>query len=126
MRRPEPYVPAAAFVVPLLVAGWVAGCMSMARPSAARQRLTPRVQALDVSGAAEPVASAGPVVVQGARNECVTFAVQLTDLPPGGNYSLRLRPPRQAGADAAIPAAAFEAHQIVTMPVDVNRAGYVR
>jgi hypothetical protein len=126
MRRPKPFVPAAALVVPLLVAGWLVGCASMAKPGTTRLHLTPRVHALDVSGAAEPVASAGPLAVQGARNEWVTFAVQLTDLPPGGNYSLRLRPPRQAAADATIPAGAFEAHQIVTMPVDVNRAGYVR
>lgn len=98
----------------------------MGRPAGARARVTPSVDALDVSGAAEPVTTGGPVTLYGARNEWLSFAVQLTDLPPGGSYSLRLRPPRHREQGVAIPAAALDAHQIVTMPVDVNRAGYVR
>jgi len=91
-----------------------------------KQHLAPQVQALDVSGAAEPVPSANPVQIHGARNEWLSFAVQLTDLPPAGNFTLRLRPPHQVGGDATMPPAVFEASQLVAMPVDVNRAGYVR
>lgn len=79
-----------------------------------------------MSGGALPAAVGGPVTIYGAKNEWLSFAVELTDLPPGGTYTLRLRPPRLQGSDATLPAGAFEPYQILMMPVDVNRAGYVR
>ena len=126
MRRPARLVTALA-LLPLLLVGWLGGCTSAPRPAGAgRQNMKPRVQALDVSGAAQFVASGGPVVLHGARNEAVSFAVELADLPPGGRYTLRLRPPRLQGGDAAVTAGAFEVRQILAMPVQANRAGYVR
>lgn len=86
----------------------------------------PRVQALDMSGGAHPTPSGGELRINGARNEWLTFAVELKDLPPGGNYTLRLRAPRLQGGDATLSASTFEPYQILSMPVDVNRAGYVR
>jgi hypothetical protein len=106
---------------------WLAGCFPFGRSSGSKDKLNkPRVQALDVSDAAGPVRLAGPLAVHGARNEWVGFAVELTDVPAGQSYSLRWRTPRQKESAARIPAGQIEAFQIVTMPVDVNRAGYVR
>jgi hypothetical protein len=127
MRRRERSVPFPALIVACCGAlVWAAGCASIGRPNTPRPRVTAGIRALDMTGGGEPVASGGPVVVQGARNEWVTFALDLTDLPPGGDHTLRLRPPRQSGSGAALPAEVLEAYQVVTMPVDVNRAGYVR
>ena len=127
MRRPERSVSSPALIVVCCgVVAWAAGCASIGRPNNSRQRVTVAIHALDVTGGGDPVASGGPVAVQGARNEWVSFALELTDLPPGENYTLRLRTPRHAGSGATIPATAIEAHQVVTMPVDVNRAGYAR
>jgi hypothetical protein len=129
MRRPARFVPAAALsaVVPLLLAVGVMGCASAtARNGGGKRALRPRLVAVDLSGGGQAVLADGPVVLSGARNEWLTFAVQLADLPPAGHYTLRLRPPRLQGGDATVPADAFEAQQVLTMPVDVNRAGYVR
>lgn len=127
MRRPKRFVaPAGPLIVLALLLAGLAGCASMGKPTRSHPRLTPRVDALEVSGAAEPVSIGGTIVLYGARNEWVSFAVQLTDLSPGGSYSLRLRPPRHREQGLTIPATALDAHQIVTMPVDVNRAGYIR
>ena len=128
MRRPVRFVPATSLLIlPLLLAGWLCGCTSsLKRNGSARQRVQPRIQALDVTGSGQPVTYGGPVSLHGARGEWLSFAVELTDLPPGGNYTLRLRPPRLQGGDAVMPVDVFEAQQILAMPVHANRAGYVR
>src|SRR5688500_19641989 len=129
MRRPVRFVPAAVplLALPLLLLAWAGGCASVGRrANATTQAVKPRVQALDLSGAAPVLAPGGPVALYGARNEWLSFAVELSDLPPGRDYTLRLRPPRLQGGDAVLSADAFEAHQVLAMPVDVNRAGYVR
>ena len=52
-----------------------------------------------------------------------SFALQATVIAPQG-YWLRVHPPR--GIGATIPISSFSAYQILSMPVDMNRAGYVR
>ena len=126
-RRTRSVATAPSLAALLLLTFFLSGCRGTAGPGgASRQRVRPRVQALDISGAAAAATRGGPIVLHGARNEWVSFAVEITDLPPGGNYTLRLRPPRNAAAGATIHPSAFEAAQLVDMPVDVNRAGYVR
>src|SRR6478609_842288 len=120
MRRPARFVPAAppSAVVALLLAVCAAGCASRAaRNAATNRRVQPRVVAVDLAGAGQPVAADGPVALSGAKNEWLSFAVELADLPPSGRYTLRLRPPRLQGGDATVPANAFEAQQVLTMPV---------
>ena len=89
-------------------------------------RVRPEVHALDTAGALQTAPVGTPIVLHGARNEWVSFAVEVAGLAPGGSYSLKVRPPRLQGGDATIPPTALEAHQVLMMPVDVNRAGYVR
>ena len=105
------------------------GCARVNR-SAAPRGPQPRVQVYRVSDAAQAAvadAQANRATISGARNEWLSFAVQVTDLAPGAWHSLRLRPLRRQSSDASDALAAeVEAYQIVSMPVDVNRAGYVR
>ncbi len=62
-----------------------------------------------------------------AKNEWTSFAVEIGDLQAHSGLSLRLRPLQLAGKPrAVIPVSCYETYQIIPMPVDVNRAGYVR
>src|SRR5688572_21690291 len=135
---PTPWI-AAALCLCCVVAS---GCVQMARRGSrnASGASGPKVHAYRVDDATQAAAGAETSVsqatVHGARNEWVTFSVQLTGLPVGGRaaapwYSLRLQPLRRVSSggkaeDAQILPAEVEAYQIVSMPVDVNRAGYVR
>src|SRR5688500_14399048 len=137
---PTPWI-AAALCIWCVVAS---GCAQMARRGSrnANGASGPKVHAYRVDDATQAAAGAGASVsqatVHGARNEWVTFSVQLTGLPVGGRsgaaapwYSLRLQPLRRVSSggkaeDAQILPAEVVAYQIVSMPVDVNRAGYVR
>ena len=128
MRRRAPFLPASAPVAIALLIAWVAGCLPLGRPSTgSKNRLAkPRIQVLDVSDAAVPLTSGDPAALYGARNEWVGFAIELTDVPEGQSFSLRMRAPKQKSSGAQLPSASVEVFQIVTMPVDVIRAGYVR
>src|SRR5678815_5160746 len=99
MRRPARFVPAAAPIAAVVLAVWAAGCASAAARNAAasKRRVQPRVVAVDLSGGGQPVVADGPVALSGAKNEWLSFAVQLIDLPPAGLYTLRLRSPRLQG-----------------------------
>ena len=81
----------------LVLAAWLVGCGAPARSGRVRTAVKPRLQHVDLSGAAPAAPSEGPVTLHGARNEWVSFAVDLTDLPPGGDFTLRFRPPRLQG-----------------------------
>lgn len=123
-------------VVSIALAGAVAsalpGCLRHGRAT----KLAvphPRVQVYRVSDAGQfgGLDAQAQAAIAGARNEWVSFAVQVTDLPAGPWHSLRLLPlRRQRGGgsrgDGELLAAEVAAYQIVSMPVDVNRAGFVR
>ncbi len=69
----------------------------------------------------EPMEIAGPLRLSAARNEWISFAVQIRNLPQAiSGLTLRL------GVSPAIPMGHFSAYQVLPMPVDTNRAGYVR
>ena len=124
-----PVVTCIALVISALV-GAMTGCVPKEAPEKNDHRLRPAVGVVDVSGAAQPRPVAGPAILAGARNEWVSFAVSLTDLSTGGQYSLRIRSPRSAKSEgkqaAQIDSGVFDVYRIVSMPVDLNRAGYVR
>ena len=85
-----------------------------------------RIQAIDLSDPVRPAVHDQPVVLSAARNEWTAFAVQVNDLAGGSTYTLRLRPLQRVSAHGAIPVEALEAYQILPLPIDVNRASYVR
>src|SRR4051794_34987263 len=102
-------------VASLLLAVCLPGCAKVARWQVARGP-QPSVRVYRVSDAAQPGSAEVPgrVALSGARNEWVSFAVELKDLPPGAWQSLRLRALRRQsgdGRDAAVLPAEIEAYQ---------------
>ena len=64
-----------------------------------------------------------------ARNETTSAVVQITSLPkPGGKsvYTLRVQPLQLQSENFAIEAGQYKGYQVLGMPVDANRAGFVR
>src|SRR5687767_12507270 len=70
----------------------------------------------------------GPIKLRGARNEVISFAVQVNRITRGDDPnrppSVRLTPMTQG--TSVIPAGNYSAYQVLLMPVDTNRAGFVR
>lgn len=89
---------------------------------------SPLLRTLDLNQPVQPIALPGAIVVAGARNEWVSFSVQVAGLTtaPKSNRFLRLTAPTLTTSPITLPDSAFSAWQIVAMPVDLNRAGYVR
>jgi hypothetical protein len=73
--------------------------------------------------------AAGPFNLKAARNETASTVVQLSGLPKPKEKStltLRVQPLQLQSANAQIDPAQVRAYQVLSMPVDANRAGYVR
>ena len=83
----------------------------------------------------DPIASASipdPVALTAAKNEVVSFTVQVSGIPHNSEHdpiTLRLSPLKWGEGkqpDDQIDARLYTAYQLVPMPVDLNRAGFVR
>jgi hypothetical protein len=89
----------------------------------------PKLAALDLDNPLDPVAGEGPIALAGARNEWIGFAVEISELPApmrDFTYRLRVRAPRSSDGKSSVELSNFSADQILPMPVDTNRAGFVR
>ncbi len=60
------------------------------------------------------------------RNEWTSFALKLDGLPQTEGYWVRFHEPQLESANASIPLSALETYQVLPMPVDLDRAGFVR
>jgi len=83
----------------------------------------PGLVAINFSNPADPIPAEAPIQIAGAKNEWTSFVVQLRNLPAPSeiaNWTVRIQPP------PGIPLSDFSVYQILSMPVDTNRAGYVR
>lgn len=89
-----------------------------------------RVVQVSLNDPVKPVTSDATIALQAARNEWVGFTIQIEGLPPQAGRDVQrlrvgeLRPLGKEGVP--IPVSQFSAWQVLPMPVDVNRAGYVR
>ncbi len=128
----------------LSTCGLVAGCGGTAdappasggratgRAAAAGQPALVQLEALDATfeSAAEPTR----LVVAAAQNETVGLQMAVRPrvgstvplIEAAGSARVRLEPLRRLEGDAVIPASGLKLYQVVDMPVDVNRAGYLR
>ena len=104
----------------------LAGCNSTPTGSA-------RIRGVNLNQISAPAPHDEPIVLSAAKNEWTNFTVQVDSLPRGwGNaksahYALRVSSLKLANAGGpAIDARNASAFQILNMPIDVNRAGYVR
>jgi hypothetical protein len=90
--------------------------------------LAPRIiQGVVISG--EPMLDDRPLAMNAARNETTSTVVQLSNLPKRDEkavLTLRILPLQLQSENAQIDAGQVKAYQILSMPVDANRAGYVR
>lgn len=87
------------------------------------------VLAVNLNDPVKPITNESIIQLDAARNEWASFAVQLNNLPAPDSRSamtLRVNPLRRVGGVEAIPPDQLSASQVLPMPVDTNRAGYVR
>jgi hypothetical protein len=100
-----------------------------APPTGATARGAARIQGVNLNDPIRPAVDDNAIVVGAAKNEWASFAIQITSLPKPTKksiYTFRVQPLRPAGGAATIETDNLSAAQILPMPVDVNRAGFVR
>lgn len=88
----------------------------------------PRIRPVNLNVPAAPVTQEARIDLAAAKNETVSFAVHLNQLPQSNGrraYMLRVNAPTARGGEKLDPANVV-AYQILPMPIDVNRAGFVR
>ena len=92
----------------------------------------PKLRAVNFDDPIAPVAASGAVSLTSAKNETVSFAVQVSRLPKSKDRTaamLRLQPLKIGAGKAPedrIEIKQYTAYQLLPMPVDLNRAGFVR
>jgi len=87
----------------------------------------PLVRSVNLNDPVRPIPQEGAITIAAAKNEWTSFAIQLDRLPrPNAKrpHSLRLRSLRKD--NESIPVDQYNTFQVIELPVDVNRAGYVR
>lgn len=90
---------------------------------------TAKIQSVQLNASAAVVASDTPIALAAAKNEWTSFQIQVSGLPAADQrtaYTLRLQALNLASANRTIAPAQFSVQQILSMPVDVNHAGYIR
>jgi hypothetical protein len=97
-----------------------------------RQKLTASpfsLTAVDLGDAVRPVETSGAIELTAAKNEWTSFVLRVgprAATPVGGQFALRLSPLKHFAGASTVPASNVEAFQVLSMPIDTNRAGYVR
>src|SRR5262245_51045654 len=109
---------------------WITSCANPTAPKESKDPPSPaRIHAVNLNDLVSPAATDQPVTLSAAKNEWSSFQIQVSGLPQLGEkvvYTLRLQPLNLQTAKTSIGAENYSAYQILAMPVDVNRAGYVR
>jgi hypothetical protein len=85
------------------------------------------VQGVDLNNPIWPIAHDHGIALAAAKNEWASFAVQVSGLPeakPKKTFTLRVQKLTSGGN--GIDPSNLSAYQILPMPTDVNRAGFVR
>jgi hypothetical protein len=111
------------------VACALSGCFSFTATHEADSATTdaPHLQAVSLNDISAPAAFNEPVALSAAKNEWTSFTLQLGAVPqqdPQHVFTLRMN--TLVNGHSRIASDNCSAFQILSMPVDVNRAGYVR
>jgi hypothetical protein len=88
-----------------------------------------RLQQLNLNNPVSPTVRDEPVSLAAAKNEWTSFQLQVSGLPPAQAnvaYTLRFQSFNLSAAQGSIATENLTVAQIISMPVDVNRAGFVR
>ena len=107
----------AAFII-LALAG---GCQPTKVTKSAHIVPGTTIQAMDMNSPLEPQEIGGAVQLSAAKNEWISFAVRIGNLP-----QTNLKPALQLHVSPTMAMENFSAYQVLPMPVATNRAGYVR
>ena len=86
------------------------------------------MRAVNLNVPTAPLSQTIQIELDAAKNEVVSFAVQVTQLPADAGrrpFLLRLSRLASPGGDL-LDLSGYQAFQILPMPIDVKRAGYVR
>jgi hypothetical protein len=127
-------VPVICALAGMAMLAWGCRPQTTAAPNATGVAQDPRVdraphaaslQPIDLSDPAHPHPLDPAVTLTAARNEWVSFAVQIGGVG-SDPFSLRLNPVRAQGAGTILPASCFSAYRVLPVPVDMDRAAYVR
>ncbi len=119
--------------VPLLLLGLIvivlAGCADVGGARSSPGITTAKLQTVNLNNPVSPAIIDEPVTLAAAKNEWTSFQVQVNGLTapdPNTAFTLRLQTLNHQASKATIASGNYSAYQILAMPVDVNRAGYVR
>ncbi len=118
MTRHFPYI-----LIALSLAA-LPGCAAPPKVSSGGQ--APKISSVSLNDLVQPAPLPGGVELSAAKNEWASFVLEISNLPLAAGHSLQLRTPQLRPGKGSIALTNFEAYQILPMPVDVNRAGYVR
>lgn len=125
MHRSIPLSAAIVTVVALIIGG--CGAKPGAASGVGTASVTHIIQGVTIN---EPlILSDPPLPMTAARNETASTVLQLSNLPKPKEKSvltLRVQPLQLQSENAQIEVGQIKAYQILPMPVDANRAGYVR
>jgi len=89
----------------------------------------PQLGAITLANPLESSPPAPQASLYAAKNEWASLILQLDHLPPESKnqtWSLRLHPLQLTTGNRTLDAGIYSAYQILPMPVDLNRAGFVR
>lgn len=92
------------------------------KPSAGPVAPAVSLRAATISDSVHIAPQADPISISAARNEWTPFIVQIDALPAGAALSMRLRP----AGDSAATLSQVAAYQVLPVPIDTNRAEFVR
>lgn len=134
MKRPTA---ARKLFTPIACAFLLTGIISCASGSGGRSDSGVRVRGVQLADTmtvtpvpTEPAGQPGqPIALAAAKNEWVNYVVRISGpsaRPARSRLALRLQPLNLTTANARVEPTEFTAYQVVDMPVDTNRAGYVR
>ncbi len=90
--------------------------------AAVPENKTPLLQSVDLTDPSDFKVSSEPITLSGADNERLDFAVQVAIGEAGISRALRFHPPVVASGSTI----SFKAFQILPVPVDLNRADFIR
>lgn len=88
----------------------------------------PKVQGVNLNDPIQPMPFDGPIVLSAAKNEWTSIAIHASRLPQMSgrrSVTIRLRP-FESDNDGQIAPENYWAFQILSLPVNLNRAGFVR
>jgi hypothetical protein len=116
-------------LVLLTWAGFGCGSLPFVHSGGTSAEDAAKLQAVSLNDISTPAPFDGPVMLSAAKNEWTSFTLELSALPASDGrhtYSLHLNNLNQSTGNGQIAASNCSVFQILAMPVDVNRAGYVR